>query len=334
MSLSLLFSVSLILHFCCFTRKKQSSTSDQNGKPRPRAERRRGLPKFHSQPSQEWEAGDARRETRRLVKARSQEQSYAELERSVGELSRTEGEQRLPREERRNEANHPHLPVKTQPTEQEKRVHPKAPRLRQAETGMPERQAGEAVTENRTNRRWAEERQPSLESKQQGVMGERTVGGTIGSAVQASKPNHAPQPPAPGFRMGPAAPTGTPELREPPERDRKLQPSHLEPGSAGVARKAKREKAEIMLRNDSLSSDQSECLRPPPPRPYKSKRGGNKRQMSVSSSEEEGGSTPEYTSCEDGEIESISERGELHCKSRFSLLFNICSVNFNLKNTA
>uniref|UniRef100_A0A8B9L4J1 Regulating synaptic membrane exocytosis 1a n=1 Tax=Astyanax mexicanus TaxID=7994 RepID=A0A8B9L4J1_ASTMX len=68
-----------------------------------------------------------------------------------------------------------------------------------------------------------------------------------------------------------------------------------------------------MLRNDSLSSDQSESLRPPPPRPYKSKRGSNKRQMSVSSSEEEGGSTPEYTSCEDVEIESVSERGDWEC---------------------
>ncbi|KAG7249000.1 hypothetical protein CRUP_014383, partial [Coryphaenoides rupestris] len=43
-------------------------------------------------------------------------------------------------------------------------------------------------------------------------------------------------------------------------------------------------------------------------RPYKSKRGGNKRQMSISSSEEEGGSTPEYTSCEDVDMESVSEK--------------------------
>lgn len=259
---------------------------------------------------------------RRLVKARSQERSYGDLGESVVELRRTEGNERPPQVEQRIEANPQHHHVKAQPTEQEQRVHPKTPRLRQGETSVSERQAGEAVTENRTGRRWAEERQPSLENKQQGVIGERTVGGTIGSVVQAPKPNHAPQPPAPGFRVGPAAPTGTPELREPPERDRKLQPSHLEPSSAGVARKAKREKAEHMLRNDSLSSDQSECLRPPPPRPYKSKRGGNKRQMSVSSSEEEGGSTPEYTSCEDGEIESISERGKLHLEAPVSLLPN------------
>uniref|UniRef100_A0A3P9LF73 Regulating synaptic membrane exocytosis 1a n=1 Tax=Oryzias latipes TaxID=8090 RepID=A0A3P9LF73_ORYLA len=68
-----------------------------------------------------------------------------------------------------------------------------------------------------------------------------------------------------------------------------------------------------MLRNDSLSSDQSESLRPPPPRPYKSKRGvgaGGKRQTSVSSSEEEGVTTPEYSSGDDAEIESVSERGD------------------------
>uniref|UniRef100_A0A8C5AB57 Regulating synaptic membrane exocytosis 1 n=1 Tax=Gadus morhua TaxID=8049 RepID=A0A8C5AB57_GADMO len=65
-----------------------------------------------------------------------------------------------------------------------------------------------------------------------------------------------------------------------------------------------------LLRKDSQSSDQSETLRPPPPRPYKSKRGGHKRQMSISSSEEEGGSTPEYTSCEDVDMESVSEKGQ------------------------
>uniref|UniRef100_A0A674ABJ8 Regulating synaptic membrane exocytosis 1 n=1 Tax=Salmo trutta TaxID=8032 RepID=A0A674ABJ8_SALTR len=86
------------------------------------------------------------------------------------------------------------------------------------------------------------------------------------------------------------------------------------PGQDPLLRRSKREKAESMLRNDSLSSDQSESLRPPPPRPYKSKRGGaGKRQTSVSSSEEEGGTTPEYSSCEDAEIESVSERGDWEC---------------------
>uniref|UniRef100_A0A8C5BC44 Regulating synaptic membrane exocytosis 1 n=1 Tax=Gadus morhua TaxID=8049 RepID=A0A8C5BC44_GADMO len=113
---------------------------------------------------------------------------------------------------------------------------------------------------------------------------------------------------------------GAPELRE---------PSGMGPGSGSAAagdeggpppaRRSKREKAESMLRNDSLSSDQSESMRPPPPRPYKSKRGtggaGGKRQTSVSSSEEEGGTTPEYSSCEDAEIESVSERGGDRCQS-------------------
>uniref|UniRef100_A0A3Q2NY04 Regulating synaptic membrane exocytosis 1 n=1 Tax=Fundulus heteroclitus TaxID=8078 RepID=A0A3Q2NY04_FUNHE len=68
-----------------------------------------------------------------------------------------------------------------------------------------------------------------------------------------------------------------------------------------------------LLRKDSQSSDQSDSLRPPPPQSYKGKRGINKRQMSISSSEEEGGSTPEYTSCEDVDMESVSEKGDLDC---------------------
>uniref|UniRef100_A0A672PXP2 Regulating synaptic membrane exocytosis 2 n=1 Tax=Sinocyclocheilus grahami TaxID=75366 RepID=A0A672PXP2_SINGR len=69
-----------------------------------------------------------------------------------------------------------------------------------------------------------------------------------------------------------------------------------------------------MLRNDSLSSDQSESVRPPPPRPHRSKRLGKLRTMgSFSSSEEELATTPEYTSCEDVELESesFSEKGDM-----------------------
>ncbi|XP_074532734.1 regulating synaptic membrane exocytosis protein 1-like isoform X4 [Halichoeres trimaculatus] len=142
----------------------------------------------------------------------------------------------------------------------------------------------------------------SVQGRGMGVMGEvgdgvrpgqRTVGGG-GGPHEHTLAQQAPPP----------------ELREPPG---------TRPGSApgqGPVRRTKREKAESMLRNDSLSSDQSESLRPPPPRPYKSKRGlgvGGKRQTSVSSSEEEGGTTPEYSSCEDAEIESISERGDWEC---------------------
>uniref|UniRef100_A0A674NYM4 Regulating synaptic membrane exocytosis 1 n=1 Tax=Takifugu rubripes TaxID=31033 RepID=A0A674NYM4_TAKRU len=124
--------------------------------------------------------------------------------------------------------------------------------------------------------------------------GQRTLGGVVGPHEHSFAQKAPP-----------------PELRE---------PSASGPGSASgqgpVVKRTKREKAESMLRNDSLSSDQSESLRPPPPRPYKSKRGlgaGGKRQTSVSSSEEEGGTTPEYSSCEDAEIDSVSERGDWEC---------------------
>ncbi|XP_056092964.1 regulating synaptic membrane exocytosis protein 1-like isoform X23 [Rhinichthys klamathensis goyatoka] len=275
-------------------RKKPPAASDQNGKSGPRGERRRGLSKIHSQGSEERESGENRRESRRLMKTRSQEHDSPETR-------RTEGEHKPSREQCRTDSNAPHQPAKLRPAEPDGRMHPKV------------REAGEMVQDNRGARRWADGRQTSLEGQQQAYVPERTAGGTGlqgAPAVQGppAKTNHTPQPPAPGFRVGPAMPAGPPELREPQEWDRKLQPSHLDPGSAALLRKSKRQK-ESMLRNDSLSSDQSESLRPPPPRPYKSKRGGNKRQMSVSSSEEEGGSTPEYTSCEDVEIESVSERG-------------------------
>ncbi|XP_059422182.1 regulating synaptic membrane exocytosis protein 1-like isoform X5 [Carassius carassius] len=277
-------------------RKKPPAESDQNGKLGPKGERRRGLSKIHSE---ERDTGENRRESRRLMKTRSQEHDSPETR-------RTEAEQKPPREQCRADPNASHHPAKLRPLEPVGRMHPKP------------REAGEMVQDNRGARRWADGRQASLECQQQAYAPERTAGGTglQGAPVVQGPPpktNHTPQPPAPGFRVGPAMPAGPPELREPQEWDRKLQPSHLDPGSAALLRKSKRQKAESMLRNDSLSSDQSESLRPPPPRPYKSKRGGNKRQISVSSSEEEAGSTPEYTSCEDVEIESVSERGDWEC---------------------
>ncbi|KAM6939976.1 LOW QUALITY PROTEIN: regulating synaptic membrane exocytosis protein 1-like [Xenentodon cancila] len=80
-----------------------------------------------------------------------------------------------------------------------------------------------------------------------------------------------------------------------------------------TTRKPRDKDGDNLLRKDSQGSDQSECLRPPPSRSYKSKRSVNKRQMSISSSEEEGGSTPEYTSCEDVDMESVSEKGDWDC---------------------
>ncbi|XP_066269052.1 regulating synaptic membrane exocytosis protein 2-like isoform X5 [Branchiostoma lanceolatum] len=87
---------------------------------------------------------------------------------------------------------------------------------------------------------------------------------------------------------------------------------HLEPpGSAAY----KQKRDETMIRNDSLSSDQSEHVsRPPPPKPHKHRKSkrDRARQQSLSSSEEEIRSTPECTSCDDVELESesVSEKGE------------------------
>uniref|UniRef100_A0A3P8ZHD3 Regulating synaptic membrane exocytosis 1 n=1 Tax=Esox lucius TaxID=8010 RepID=A0A3P8ZHD3_ESOLU len=122
----------------------------------------------------------------------------------------------------------------------------------------------------------------------------------------AQRPGPHPGPPRP--HQGPPPPAGW----DPPKGP---HPSQLDPASqAAAAHRGRREKAgESLPRKDSQSSDQSESLRPPPPRPYKSKRGVNKRQMSISSSEEEGGSTPEYTSCEDVDMESVSEKGDWDC---------------------
>uniref|UniRef100_A0A8C7JV82 Regulating synaptic membrane exocytosis 1 n=1 Tax=Oncorhynchus kisutch TaxID=8019 RepID=A0A8C7JV82_ONCKI len=129
----------------------------------------------------------------------------------------------------------------------------------------------------------------SVGGQPEAMLGQRTVEGGIGGPQDHGPPH-----------------LQSSELREPPG-------SAPVPEHGPLLRRSKREKAESMLRNDSLSSDQSESLRPPPPRPYKSKRGAGKRQTSVSSSEEEGGTTPEYSSCEDAEIESASERGDWEC---------------------
>lgn len=82
-----------------------------------------------------------------------------------------------------------------------------------------------------------------------------------------------------------------------------------------------RRKMDHTFRNDSLSSDQSECVRPPPPKPHRHKRRTpsfenraqyHRRASFVSSSDDEIRSTPEYTSCgeEEMESESISEKGK------------------------
>lgn len=89
---------------------------------------------------------------------------------------------------------------------------------------------------------------------------------------------------------------------------------HLEPGDGRNrgGSSGGRRKVESVVRNDSLSSDQSECVRPPPPKPHRHKRGKKLRQRSLSSSDDEIRSTPDCSSCEEQEIESesVSEKGD------------------------
>ncbi|XP_052086212.1 regulating synaptic membrane exocytosis protein 2-like isoform X2 [Mytilus californianus] len=89
---------------------------------------------------------------------------------------------------------------------------------------------------------------------------------------------------------------------------------HLDPSTAATGRNSQNKrsrKLETMLRNDSLSSDPSDTSRPPPPKPHKNKRGKKTRQHSLSSSDDEIRSTPECSSGEEQESESIiSEKGE------------------------
>ncbi len=90
---------------------------------------------------------------------------------------------------------------------------------------------------------------------------------------------------------------------------------HLDPSSAVSKTSRSRRKLDTMLRNDSLSSDPSDCVRPPPPKPHKHKKGKKQRQASLSSSEDEIQTTPECTSCDEPEIESesVSEKGNGKC---------------------
>ncbi|KFM64268.1 Regulating synaptic membrane exocytosis protein 2, partial [Stegodyphus mimosarum] len=104
-----------------------------------------------------------------------------------------------------------------------------------------------------------------------------------------------------------------PRLRLHPVRSGDDRRNHLDPCYASDGRGRghnNRKKVESVVRNDSLSSDQSESVRPPPPKPHKNKRGRKLRQRSLSSSDDEIRSTPECSSCEerDDESESISEK--------------------------
>ncbi|XP_064819201.1 regulating synaptic membrane exocytosis protein 1-like isoform X6 [Oncorhynchus masou masou] len=247
----------------------------------------------------------------------------------------------------RSDPNLARYPVKPQKEEQEMRMHAKVSKVRHErrhsnnainEVGLEGGGGGGGnmgdVPENRLRRGGGgsggePDRKASLENHRAYSM-DRTVGGGggggIGQGSQGGPPllkqnqNHGPlQPSGGGPRTGPHPGAPHPHQGPPPpagwDPPKGPHPSQLDPNSqAAMMHKARREKSgDSLLRKDSQSSDQSESLRPPPPRPYKSKRGVNKRQMSISSSEEEGASTPEYTSCEDVDMESVSEKGDWDC---------------------
>ncbi|XP_059410159.1 regulating synaptic membrane exocytosis protein 1 isoform X2 [Carassius carassius] len=297
-------------------KKRPVSLHEQNGKVMGRGERRRGPGRLSSQASEDRAPGE-KRDSRRLEKVHSQE--YPEDEPTHPERRRRQEEEERERQRReaeyqtryRSDPNLARYPVKPQKEEQEMRMHAKVSKMRQErhhsdqainEVGLMQ-DGGEAAGNRMSRQRVAnnEDRKALLENHRAYSV-DRTVGGGIGGQGSLAKQGHG------GPQVGP---TGPPDLRDGKDWGPK---GYLEPGSAAFLHRAKREKAaEIMRKDSSLSSDQSESLRPPPPRAYRPKRGLNKRQMSISSSEEEGGSTPEYTSCEDVEIESVSEKGDWDC---------------------
>ncbi|XP_039663092.1 regulating synaptic membrane exocytosis protein 2 isoform X33 [Perca fluviatilis] len=214
----------------------------------------------------------------------------------------------------RSDPNLARYPVKPQPYEEQMRMHAEVGRLRH------ERRHSDvslAYTEQddpgpiRLSRQHLTEHRPPM-AGQRSYSVDRSSPGPIGPGLGGHRSsNHSPPTPhrspvlgdrSGDLRRGDMGGGGDPMRR---------QQHHLDPNSA--LRKTKREKMESMLRNDSLSSDQSESVRPPPPKPHKTKKGGKMRQVSLSSSEEELATTPEYTSCEDVEIESesVSEKGDL-----------------------
>ncbi|XP_021525932.2 regulating synaptic membrane exocytosis protein 1 isoform X7 [Aotus nancymaae] len=292
-------------------RKKTPGLSEQNGKGALRSERKR-VPKTSAQPGEgaiEERERKERRESRRLEKGRSQD--YADVPEKRDEGKAADEEKQRKEEEYqtryRSDPNLARYPVKPPPEEQQMRMHARVSRARHerrhSDVALPRTEEGAALPEGKVGKRAPVAARASPPDSPRAYSAERTAETRAPGAKQLT--NHSP--PAP--RHGPVS-AEAPELKA---QEPLRKQSRLDPSSAVLIRKAKREKVETMLRNDSLSSDQSESVRPSPPKPHRSKRGGKKRQMSVSSSEEEGVSTPEYTSCEDVELESesVSEKGDL-----------------------
>ncbi|XP_077657151.1 regulating synaptic membrane exocytosis protein 2 isoform X1 [Urocitellus parryii] len=209
----------------------------------------------------------------------------------------------------RSDPNLARYPVKPQPYEEQMRIHAEVSRARHERRHSDVSLANAELEDSRisllrmdrpSRQRSISERRAAMENQRSYSM-ERTREAQGQSSYPQRTTNHSPPTP----QRSPI-PIDRPDMR----RTDSLRKQHLDPSSA--VRKTKREKMETMLRNDSLSSDQSESVRPPPPKPHKSKKGGKMRQVSLSSSEEELASTPEYTSCDDVEIESesVSEKGD------------------------
>ncbi|XP_045870314.1 regulating synaptic membrane exocytosis protein 2 isoform X16 [Meles meles] len=210
----------------------------------------------------------------------------------------------------RSDPNLARYPVKPQPYEEQMRIHAEVSRARHerrhsdvslANAELEDSRISMLRLERPSRQRSISERRAAMENQRSYSM-ERTREAQGPSSYPQRTTNHSPPTP----RRSPI-PIDRPDIRR---TDSLRKQHHLDPSSA--VRKTKREKMETMLRNDSLSSDQSESVRPPPPKPHKSKKGGKMRQVSLSSSEEELASTPEYTSCDDVEIESesVSEKGD------------------------
>uniref|UniRef100_A0A8C8JUZ4 Regulating synaptic membrane exocytosis 1 n=1 Tax=Oncorhynchus tshawytscha TaxID=74940 RepID=A0A8C8JUZ4_ONCTS len=284
-------------------KKRPVSLHEQNGKPGGpgRGGGGRGPPgKLQTVASQEEFCGPGDidwRDGRHLEKVRSHDYpdggdqgNRPDLRRRPPEEDELERKRRQEEEFQTRYRSDPNLaryPVKPQKEEQEMRMHAKVSKVRHER-----RHSNNAINEVGL------EGPPLLKQNQNHGPLQPSGGG----------PRTGPHPGAPHPHQGPPPPAGW----DPPKGP---HPSQLDPNSqAAMMHKARREKSgDSLLRKDSQSSDQSESLRPPPPRPYKSKRGVNKRQMSISSSEEEGASTPEYTSCEDVDMESVSEKGDWDC---------------------
>ncbi|XP_074487097.1 regulating synaptic membrane exocytosis protein 1-like isoform X24 [Sebastes fasciatus] len=306
-------------------KKRPVSLHEQNGKGGlGRGSGRRPAGKLPSQSSLDERVVPGERGERRLGDGRRLEKIHSQdYEDGEGNLGRSETHRRRPEDEEqrerqrreeefqnryRSDPNLARYPVKPQKEEQEMRMHAKVSKVRHErrhsdlainEVGLGPGDGGGGggeVPENRLARRGGggEGDHKALLENHRAYSVDRTVGVGGGAPPAGGGVRSGPQP------GGPVPPDWGPNK------------GRLEPGTTRTPRD---KGGDNLLRKDSQSSDQSESLRPPPPRSYKSKRGVNKRQMSISSSEEEGGSTPEYTSCEDVDMESVSEKGDWDCHS-------------------